>query len=536
VSLSETTKPKTGGSFALMVAAGIMASRLLGLLRERVFAAYFGTGMAADAVKAAFKIPNLLQNLFGDGVLSASFIPVYAKLLAENKQEEADRVAGAVFSLLALVCSVLVALGVWGTPLFISLIAPGFEGEKRELTILLVRIFFPGAGILALAAWCLGVLNSHRRFFLSYASPVVWNITIIAALWFLGRNNSPREQLAVVFAWAAVIGGVLQLLFQLPVVFRVAPKLRFRPDLSSEHTRTVLRNFGPVFTGRGVFQLSAYVDQVIASFLPLGGVAILGYAQTLYMLPVSLFGMSISAAELPQMSGVLGSESEVASRLRERLGAGLRQISFFVIPSAVAFGVLGDMVGTVYETGQFQREQTLYLWSVLAGYAVGLLATTRGRLFSSTYYALRDTKTPLKFAIIRVVLATVLGYMGAIWMPVWLGLDARYGAVGLTLGASLAGWVEMLLLRTFLSRRIGSPSLGWSVSLRLWTCALLGGAVGLGTKALLFEHLQRLWLGIPVLAAFGVTYLVLTALWKIPESATLWKRVGKITRRLSGTA
>ena len=167
---------------ARLVAAGILLSRIAGLVRDRVFAHYFGNSDAADAFRAAFRIPNFLQNLFGEGVLSASFIPVYANLLAREEREEADRVASAIFCLLSLVVSSLVLIGVLATPLLIDALAPGFDGTKRELTITLVRILFPGAGLLALSAWCLGILNSHRRFFISYTAPVAWNLVMIASL------------------------------------------------------------------------------------------------------------------------------------------------------------------------------------------------------------------------------------------------------------------------------------------------------------------------------------------------------------------
>src|ERR1043165_6754352 len=164
-------RPRRG---AVFVAAGILLSRLAGLVRLQVFAHYFGLESdAADAFNAAFRIPNFLQNLFGEGALSASFIPVYAALVARGDRRDADRVAGAVGSLLALLVSVLVLLGVLATPLLIDAIAPGFKGDKRELTVQLVRILFPGAGLLVLSAWCLGVLNSHHRFLLSYTAPVM---------------------------------------------------------------------------------------------------------------------------------------------------------------------------------------------------------------------------------------------------------------------------------------------------------------------------------------------------------------------------
>src|SRR5882762_114851 len=217
--------PRTTRS-AFFVAVGILCSRLAGLIRLRVFAYYFGLqSEAADAFNAAFRIPNFLQNLFGEGALSASFIPVYAALVARGKRRDADRVAGAVATLLALAVAILVLVGVLATPVLIAAIAPGFTGEKRDLTIQIVRILFPGAGMLVLSAWCLGVLNSHHRFLLSYTAPVMWNAAMIATLVFFGAHETlPR--LAVLLAWGSVAGSALQFAVQLPTVFRVAPELR----------------------------------------------------------------------------------------------------------------------------------------------------------------------------------------------------------------------------------------------------------------------------------------------------------------------
>ncbi|HEY9449401.1 MAG TPA: murein biosynthesis integral membrane protein MurJ, partial [Gemmatimonadaceae bacterium] len=431
------------GRFALLVGAGILLSRVFGLVRQRFLSHYLGLGAAADAFNVAFRIPNSLQNLFGEGVLSASFIPVYARLLADGDEAEATRVANAIGTLLALTMAILVLAGVVGAPLLVGVIAPGFGGETRELTIRLVRVLFPGVGLLVLSAWCLGVLNSHRRFFLSYTAPVVWNLAIIASLfWFGGRLG--EFPLAVAAAWGAVVGSALQLLVQLPTVLRLLP--RFGPvlDVASAHVRTVIRNFGPVFVGRGVVQVSGYVDVLLASLLPVGAAAGLTTAQTLYMLPVSLFGMSVSAAELPTMSSERGEASEVAVALRARLDAGLRRIAFLVVPSAMAFLALGDvLVGALFQTGHFTRSDTVYVWGILAGSAVGLLASTLGRLYSSTYYALHDTRTPLRFAIIRVVLTMGLGYLAAIPLPPLLGVNPRWGVAGLTVSAGLAAWVEL---------------------------------------------------------------------------------------------
>jgi putative peptidoglycan lipid II flippase len=514
---NKKANPKSSSrSGAALVAVGILLSRLMGLVRQKIFAYYFGNSDVGDAFYAALKIPNFPQNLLGDGVLSASFIPVYANLLAEGKKEEADRVAGIIGSVLAILVTLIVAVGVLATPFLIDLIAPGFHGAKRDLTIHLVQIFFPGTGFLVMSAWCLGILNSHRKFFLSYAAPVIWNVAIIFALLIFGGRGIP-EELVVQTAWGVFIGSVLQFLIQVPTVFRCAPDLKFKPVLANVHVRTIFRNFTPVVTARGVVQLSAYIDNILASLLPSGAVSALAYAQSLYMLPISLFGMSVSAAELPAMSGATGTPEEVAAYLRKRVVAGFRQIAFFVIPSVVGFWALGDvMIDGLYRGGEFTYDNTLYVWGVLAGSTIGLLAGTVGRLYSSTFYSLKDTRTPLKFAIVRVVLTTVLGYLFGLKLPQMLGIPA-WGTAGLTASAGLAGWIEFLFLRHALRARIGAMKVPMTFLVKAWTSAGLAGAAGWGIKVLV-GHDHALMNLVFVLVPYGLIYFALTAVMGLDES------------------
>ncbi|GAC1675739.1 MAG: murein biosynthesis integral membrane protein MurJ [Candidatus Acidiferrum sp.] len=513
---------------AFLVGAGIFLSRIAGLIRDRVFAHYFGNSDAADAFKAAFRIPNFLQNLFGEGVLSASFIPVYAGLLARKGEEEARRTAGAVAALLALSTSILVLLGVLTTPYLIDVIAPGFSGEKRALTIQLVRILFPGAERLVFSAWCLGILNSHRRFFLSYTAPGLWNAAVNAARGVYGARYS-QYPLAIILSWASVVGSGLQVAVQLPVVLRLLHGLHLSFAYRRENVRAVIRNFFPVFISRGVVQISAYVDALLASLLPTGAVAALAYAQTLYTLPVSLFGMSVSAAELPAMSSAVGSEKEISETLRVRLNTGLRQITFFVLPSVAAFLILGDViVAAIYQTGRFGHSDVIYVWGILAGSTVGLLASTLGRLYSSTYYALRDTRTPLRFAILRVILTTILGYLSAIPLPHLLGIASRWGVAGLTISAGVSSWVEFALLRRSLNSRIGHTGLPSEYLVKGWSVALLAAGAGRGILFLTAEHLQRILLAAVVLGFYGGLYFLGMYLWGIPEAKSLFARVSRI--------
>lgn len=510
------------GRHAVLVAAGILISRLVGLVRQRIFNHYFGLSDPADAFAAAFKVPNFLQNLFGEGVLSASFIPVYSRLLAENDEEESGRVAGAVGAVLALTASVLVLAGMLAAPWLIWVIAPGFHGEKRELTIQLVRILFPGAGLLVCSAWCLGILNSHRRFFLSYISPVIWNAAMIGTL--IGFGSRDLNHLAIDLAWGSVIGSALQFGLQLPVVLRLARKLHLHFDTDTVHVREVLRNFVPVFFSRGAVQISSYVDSVIASLAGEGAVMALTNAQSINTLPVSLFGMAISVAELPAMSSTLGDAAGVAAQLQTRLNSGLRRIAFFVVPSAAAFLALGDVItAALYQTGKFTHKDSLYVWAILAGSAVGLLASTLGRLYSSTYYALRDTRTPLHYALVRVALTTLLGYICAILLPRWLAIDVRWGMVGLTASAGVAGWVEFMLLRRTLNLRIGQTGIPPLLTTKLWTSAALAAGAAWAVKLLLGPH-DPILSAAAVLGVYGISYFALTYLFRVDECRLTLKR------------
>ncbi len=498
---------RTGG--ARLVAAGILLSRIFGLVRQRASAHFLGSGEVADALAAAFRIPNLLQNLFGEGSLSASFIPVYAKLLAEGKQEEAGRVAGAVLGFLALMVSLVVTVGIVFAPALVAILAPGFTGELRALTVLLVRVIFPGLGLLVLSAWCLGVLNAHRRFFLSYASPVLWNAAIIVALLWKGPSQE-MAQLAVTVAWASVVGSFLQLVIQLPTVWRVDQSLTLTAGDAAPHVKTVVRNFGPAMATRGVVQISAYVDTVIASLLGAGALATLSYAQAISMLPVSVFGMSIAAAELPLMSGATGDDAAVYGALRGRLESGLQRIAYFVIPSVVAFVALGGVLASaLYEGGAFTRDDAKWVWGALMGSAVGLLAGTMGRLYASASFALRDTVTPFRFALLRVVVGAALGSLCAIWLPRLLQVDSRWGIAALTAASGLAGWLEFLLLRRHVQGRIGVVMLPEGLAVRLWGCAAIAAAVAV-LLVRVVQGLHPVVIGVLVCGAYGAVYLGLT--------------------------
>ncbi len=515
-----------GGSAGL-VASGIFLSRLAGLVRESIFAHFFGTSAAADAIKAGFRIPNILYNLLGEGVLSASFIVVYSKMLGDN-DEDADLLAWAFGAALGLLVSVMVLLGVALAPYLIEVIAPGFSNDKRDLTIAIVRIVFPATGILVMSTWCLGVLNSHHRFFASYAAPVFWNLAIIAALLWYGPYRT-QDQLAIDYAWAAVAGAGLQFFAQFPQTVQLLKRRKLSFSRVAEPLRTVFRNMAPVVGSKGVAQISGYVDTVLASLLPTGAVAALTYQQVFYLLPVSLFGLSMAASELPTMSRAAGSVEEIGATLRTRLNAGLRQIAFLIVPSAAAFFFLGDViVAFVLQSGDFSHDKAVYVWAVMAGSAIGMLATTMVQLYNSAFYSLLDTRTPLRFAIVRVTLTLILGYLCAIPLPPMLGIEQRWGVAGLSASAGVCGWVEFALLRWRLNQRVGQTGLNRAFVAKLWAIAIGAGIVGFVLKQPTAHFGPRLQ-GLIVLPIYGMIYLGAAKALRMPEFDTF---IGMLRRRL----
>ncbi len=525
--MPEATPPGRSGG-ALAVGAGIFLSRIAGLVRERVMAHYLGLSAAADAFRAALRIPNLLQNLLGEGVLSASFIPVYSRLRAEGKDAEASLVARAIGTLLALVAALISLIGVVAAGPLVELLVPGFHGETRALTVTLVQILFPGVALLVMSAWCLGVLNSHRKFFLSYVSPVLWNAALIATAIIAGRRFTGHDDDIVVWlAWGAVIGSAAQFLVQLPTVIVLLRGLRPSLAVREPGVRTTLRAFVPVLLGRGSVQLSAYIDQVLASFLGKGIVTAMFEAQVLYLLPVSLFGMSVAAAELPEMSSATGTAEARAAKLQERLGPALRRVVFLVVPSAIAFiAIGGPIIALLFQSGRFSARDTTVVWIILAGSALGLSAGTQGRLLGSAFYALGDPRPPLHAALVRVSITGVLGWAFALPIREAAGYAPVWGAFGLTASAGFAAWVEFLLLERWLSRRIGKVAIPTRLGLGALAASSIAGGAAYGAGYVVRELGLHGWqIALVAVPVFGVIYLGVMAAARVPEANAFTRRL-----------
>lgn len=500
--LTATRRPESRSAF--LVGAGILLSRVTGFVRDAVFAFFFGTGVAADAYAAALRIPNILRNLLGEGTLSASFVPVYSALLERGERAGARRLAGTLWALLTLAATGLSAIGIVTAPWLTVLIVPGWERDATELTVRLVRILFPMSGFMILGAWCLGILSSHRRFFLAYAAPVLWNLAQVAGL--LVAAALGWSSLVFVLAWSTLLGGFLQFAVQLPRARRLLEGMPWNVDWRERAPRTVLRNFVPVVGSAGVFQISSFLDITLASFAAHGAVSALYYAQRLYYLPLSLFGIAVAAAALPEMSRDI--EAQARDVVRERLAGGFRQILFFVLPSAAAFVAFGElMVATLFERGDFGPASTFVVYVVLVAYAFGLVAASSVKLFASGFHAMLDTRTPLRYAIVSVSVGLLTG--GALLFALRERVQpAPLAAVGLAAGSSLGFWVNCGLLWRGLRRRIG-PIFRWGDA--RYVLGVATACVPAAAAALVTELLLRGALGGPSLAQRGGTLLAAAA-------------------------
>src|ERR671919_828885 len=508
------TRRRRGGGGSALVGAGILLSRVTGLVRERAVGHFFGTGYAADAFTAAHRIPNVLQSLLGEGVLSASIIPTYSRLLAEGREGDAGRVAGAVAGLLAALVGSLVLLMVAFARPVTAVLAPGLGEDTFELTVTLMRIITPAIGMLVLSAWCLGVLNSHRKFFLSYVAPALMNVA--------------------------------------QVVLRVAPGLRFSMRTGDTGTREVIRSFVPIVAGRGVVHLSGFLELILASFLALGALAAMRYAQMLYVLPVSLFGMAVAAAELPELSSIGAGREDV---LRARVGSGLARIVFFVAPTMVAYVVVGDfLVAALYQSGEFDRADVVQVWIILAVHALGLLATTGSRLLQSVLYGLGRPRTPARVAVVRVAVSLALGLVLMFQfdrlviepdgleqvgdLPAFAPLPERFrdpagvqgqhhlGGVGLAVAAAAASLIEYRMLRCAVRSHVAEVTMvGGRLRLTL-VAAAISGVAGVAVRPIA-AGLVPIAAGLVVVAVVGVVYL--GAAWRlgVPEARRIVQFVSR---------
>ncbi len=424
----------TVGSFTFL-------SRILGLVRDMVVALFFGAGMAADAFFVAFRIPNLLRRLFAEGSLSIAFIPVFTEYLQKRSRGEAFELARVVLTLLSLLLAVVTVLGVLGAPWIVRIQAYGFggAGEKVALTVLLTRITFPYIFFISLVALFMGILNSLNHFAAPAAAPIFLNVGIIGAvLWLSPHCPQPVIGLAV----GVIIGGALQVLLQVPWLLQKGVSLRPRWMPGHPGVSRIGRLMLPAVFGSAVYQLNQFIGTLLASFLPQGSVSWLYYADRIVQFPLGVFAIAVSTAALPSLSRQVAEEGLQA--FRGTLSYALRLVFFITLPSMAGLMVLSHLIVRVlFERGAFQAVATGMTSQALIFYCAGLWAFSGIRVLVSGFYALQDTKTPVKAAFIALLVNAGCGL--ALMGPLQHG--------GLALALSIASAVQFFFLALLLGRR-----------------------------------------------------------------------------------
>jgi len=511
-------------------AAGIIGfytllSRILGLVRDMVVAFFFGSGVAADAFFVAFRIPNLLRRLFAEGSLSIAFIPVFTEYLQQKTREEAMEMARVVLTLLSAILSLVTLLGVLGSPWIVRIQAFGFGGEgyTYELTVLLTRITFPYIFFISIVALFMGILNSLRRFAEPAAAPIFLNVGIIgAAYWISPRLSEPVVGLAV----GVLIGGALQVLIQIPSLLRQG--FRFWPRWAPRHP--AVKQIGllmvPAVFGSAVYQINQFVGTLLASFLPQGSVSWLYYADRLVQFPLGVFAIAVSTAALPSLSRQAAGHDGLDA-FRDTLGYSLRIIFFLSLPSMAGLTVLGHIiVQTLFERGAFEAASTHMTTQALILYCAGLWAFSGIRVLIAGFYALQDTRTPLKASVFALLVNLVcsLALMGPL----------RHG--GLALSLSIASAAHFAVLAILLSKKIGGldlvPTLR-SAGISLFSAAVMGTLLHGITRTLWTpgagSSTGELAVGLGILVVLGaLVYLVLCRLLGSAEMVAL---MGIMSRR-----
>lgn len=541
-----------------VVSIAVMFSRVLGLVRETIFARYFGAGFLYDAFIVGFRIPNLLRDLFAEGALSAAFVKVFTDYQLKNSEKEAWRLASLVFNCLAVVLSVVTVLGILLSPLFVKLITYNYLGdtnhyypaEKAALATTLMQIMFPFILLVALAALAMGVLNTKGRFGIPASASTAFNIFsiifgLIFAFWLSGgaweRSTDSLTIPSDAAQWAIIgmsigtlIGGGAQLLIQLPslrtVGFRFSLNLNFRDP----GVRRIMRLMGPAIIGTGAIQIKVVVDTIVASGID-GGASWLSYAFRLMQFPIGVFGVAIGTAAIPTLSRL----ADDTGKFRDTLAGAIKLVFLLAIPSACGLIVLGDpIVGLIYQRGEFDGFDTEMTAWALTAYSIGLAGYAAIKVLSPAFYALDDAKTPMYISIASIVIHVAMSF-GMMQLLSTVGVSPErpngFGHVGVALATSIVAIVNFLALAFFMGRRIGGLN-GRDIFVSLIKILIASAAmsaVAYGTHYLLTNYLGDKSLLIRLSETFvpiglaGMTFVIAAKLLRIGELQKIFEAVSR---------
>lgn len=431
-----------------VVGAATLLSRIFGLIRDVVIAGFFGAGMATDAFFVAFRIPNLLRRLFAEGSLTIAFIPIFTEYLKKQGKTEAFSLARSAFRMLSIILVVTAIAGILLAPLIVQLMAWGFgtDPEKMALTVTLTRIMFPYIFFISLVALCMGVLNALGHFAAPALAPVLLNVGMIGAVLLISPHlENPVMGLAI----GVLIGGVLQLALQLPFVYSKGVILWQKSTMYHPGMKRIGLLMLPAIFGAAVYQINGLVGILLASFLPEGSVSYLYYADRICQFPLGIFGIAIATAVLPSLSRQVSAGE--FGEARGTFAYALKLVSYITLPSMVGLIVLRKpIVALLFNRGAFGDTQVELTAYALLFYAVGLWGFSAVRVVLSAFYALQDTRTPVKMACIAVIANIIFG----------LALMQRLSHGGLALALSLSLMLNFVLLLWALKRRLGSLAWG----------------------------------------------------------------------------
>ena len=466
-----TTKQTSVARSAGIVSIAVMFSRLLGLVREMIFARYFGAGFLYDAYVVAFRIPNVLRDLFAEGALSVAFVKVFTDYQINKSEKEAWRLASLVLNLLAVVLSVVCIVGIIFSRQFVNLIADGFSPEKAALASTLTQIMFPFILLVALAAVAMGVLNTKGVFGIPASASTVFNVAsivfgLVLAYWLSGggwlssadKNAVPSDsaQWAMIgMAIGTLIGGAAQFLMQVPALLKVG--FRFSPVLSftDEGVRKVISLMTPAILGTSAVQINVLINTYFVSHIE-GAQGWLSYGFRLMQFPIGLFGVAVGTAAIPVLSR-LASEGKIKD-FRDTVSSSMNLVFLMTLPSACGLIVLGEpIVRLIYERGKFDATATSMTAIALAGYSIGLTGYAAIKILSPAFYALNDAKTPMIIAISSIAVNFIGSYILREWLSHY-GVTPEtphgYGHVGVALATSIVALVNFFALALLMRRRI----------------------------------------------------------------------------------
>jgi putative peptidoglycan lipid II flippase len=462
-----TSTTEVSTKAAGVVGLAVMCSRILGLIREQIFAALFGGGRAMDAFTVAFRTPNLLRDLFAEGALSTAFITTFSKTIATDGDAAAWRLANKVATLAAVVLSAICVVGITIAPLLVALFAPGFDADKAHLTVTLARIMYPFILLVSLAALVMGMLNAKHVFGVPAMASSFFNLGSIAGGVLIGRWLDPHfgSRALVGLAIGTLIGGALQLAVQLPSLAKLGYVFRADFRWRDDGVRKILRLMGPAVIAASSVQLNVMINSMFASTLGDGPIFWLAIAFRLMQLPLGVFGVALATVTLPVLSRIVASGDSV--KFRSELARGLRLAFLLTIPATIGLIILAEpIISVLYQHGKFNAYQTVQAAAALRFYAIGLAAYSAMKVLVPAFYALDRRKTPMLVSFIAVGVNLFFNWL--------FTFRLGWGHRGLALSTGCVAVTNFLLLYALMRRHVTQLHTGLLV--RMLAKVLIAGA------------------------------------------------------------